>query len=59
MNTRAVEVCPLAQEVSFTDDEFIVSLADGRNITVPLVWFPRPGGGDKRTIAELRNPRGR
>ena len=52
MNTRAVEVCPLAQEVSFTDDEFIVSLADGRTITVPLVWFPRLAGA---TSAQLQN----
>jgi hypothetical protein len=24
-----------------TDDELTVGLADGRAITVPLVWFPR------------------
>ena len=41
MNTRAVEVYPLAQQVTFTDDELIVSLVDGRTLTVPLVWFPR------------------
>ena len=41
MNTRAVEVSPLAQTVRFTDHELIVSLVDGRTLTVPLVWFPR------------------
>ena len=52
MSTRAVEVSPLAQQVGFTDDELIVSLADGRTITVPLVWFPRLAGA---TSAQLQN----
>lgn len=28
-------------DVGFTDDELVVSLADGRTLSVPLVWFPR------------------
>ena len=52
MSTRAVEVFPLAQQVRFTDDELIVSLVDGRTITVPLLWFPRLAGA---TTAQLRN----
>ena len=52
MSTRAVEVSPLAQQVGFTDDELIVSLVDGRTITVPLLWFPRLAGA---TTAQLRN----
>ena len=31
----------LAIEVSFTDDAMQVTLADGRVLSVPLVWFPR------------------
>jgi hypothetical protein len=31
----------LARDVSVSDDELTVRLADGRAITVPLVWFPR------------------
>jgi len=27
--------------VSCTDDELVVSLADGRVLSVPLAWFPR------------------
>lgn len=27
--------------VRCTDDELIVSLADGRTLAVPIVWFPR------------------
>ena len=30
-----------AKEVSFSQDELAVLLADGRRISVPLVWFPR------------------
>ncbi|MDT8404537.1 DUF2442 domain-containing protein [Sulfuriflexus sp.] len=41
MSTLAVETHPLAQSVEFTDDDLIVSLLDGRKVTVPLVWFPR------------------
>ena len=41
MNTLAVEVEPLATEVHCTDDSLSVVLADGREITAPLVWFPR------------------
>ncbi len=32
---------PFAIDVSFTDDEMIVSLTDGRKLSVPLEWFPR------------------
>ncbi len=41
MSTLAVEVEPLAIEVSCTDDSLRVVLADGREIAAPLVWFPR------------------
>ncbi len=41
MSTLAVEIHPLAQDVHFTDDDIIVSLVDGRRLTVPLIWFPR------------------
>ena len=30
-----------AIDVSFTDDEFVVTLVDGRRVSVPLAWFPR------------------
>jgi len=41
MSISMVEVEPLAQEIRVTNDELIVSLIDGRTISVPLVWFPR------------------
>ena len=30
-----------AKEISFSEDEFTVTLADGRRLSVPLAWFPR------------------
>ena len=41
MNTSGVKVEPLATGVSFSEDSMSVVLADGREITVPLEWFPR------------------
>lgn len=41
MNSFAVEVNPRAAEVEITPDELLVSLKDGRKLSVPLTWFPR------------------
>jgi hypothetical protein len=41
MSTLAIEVEPLAVDVNCTDDALRVTLADGREISAPLVWFPR------------------
>jgi uncharacterized protein DUF2442 len=41
VSTLAVNVEPLAVDVTCTDDALQVVLADGREIAVPLVWFPR------------------
>ena len=30
-----------AVDVAFTDDELVVTLADGRSVSAPLEWFPR------------------
>jgi hypothetical protein len=36
-----IEMNHLATHVELTDDELIVTLADGRAVSAPLVWFPR------------------
>jgi hypothetical protein len=41
MSTLSIEAEPRAIGASCTDDELIVALADGRTLSVPLVWFPR------------------
>ena len=40
MGTLAINLKPLAQEVSFTEDEMSVLLVDGRTISAPLLRFP-------------------
>lgn len=37
----ADKIEPLAREVFFTDDALHVVLADGREVSAPLQWFPR------------------
>lgn len=41
MSTLAIEVEPLAVDVSCRDRALRVALADGREISVPLSWSPR------------------
>lgn len=41
MRTLTLESEPLAVEVSFTTDTFRVTLEDGRELSIPLAWFPR------------------
>jgi hypothetical protein len=41
MSTLVTEVNPRGEGVRVTEDELIVSLRDGRTISVPLAWFPR------------------
>ncbi len=47
MNTSRVGAEPtaLAQDVRVTDDRLIVLLRDGREISVPLTWYPRLAHG--------------
>jgi hypothetical protein len=41
MSTLVLDVEPTAVDVSVTDDDLTVRLADGRRISVPLAWYPR------------------
>jgi Protein of unknown function (DUF2442) len=34
-------VNPTAVDVIVTEDQLIVAMADGRELAVPLLWFPR------------------
>lgn len=44
MSSSALQVEPRAQHVRCTDDELVVTLSDGRTLSVPLAWFPRLAG---------------
>jgi hypothetical protein len=52
MSTLAIEVGPLAIDVSCSDNSLTAVLADGREISVPLIWFPRL---QKATIEQRRD----
>lgn len=41
MSSSLPSVDPRATEVTVTEDELVVVLADGRRIAAPLAWFPR------------------
>jgi hypothetical protein len=41
MSTSAVRFDPTAIDVKVTDDRLVVVLADGRELSAPLAWFPR------------------
>ncbi|NQU23908.1 MAG: DUF2442 domain-containing protein [Candidatus Nealsonbacteria bacterium] len=41
MSTLPIKLEPLATAVSFSEDSLKMVLADGREVTAPLEWFPR------------------
>jgi len=41
MSTSPLRIEPLATGVDCSGDALHVTLADGREVTVPLAWFPR------------------
>lgn len=41
MGILAIQADERVKQVHFTDDTISVDLADGRTITVPLVWYPK------------------
>lgn len=41
MSILAIHKSTRATHVSFTDSKMVVYLADGRELSVPLEWFPR------------------
>jgi hypothetical protein len=41
MSFLAINIEPLATGIAFGEDSFCVTLADGREVSVPFEWFPR------------------
>jgi hypothetical protein len=41
MATLILEGEPAAIDIEITDEEFVVTLADGRTLSIPLFWYPR------------------
>ncbi|MDH5548256.1 MAG: DUF2442 domain-containing protein [Gammaproteobacteria bacterium] len=50
MGTLTANINPLAQSVTFTDNEMSVRLVDGRTLTVPLAWFPLLAGASNEQL---------
>lgn len=55
MDTLAAKIEALATDVSFTEDALHVVLADGREVSAPLQWFPRllRATAEQRAVWEL------
>jgi hypothetical protein len=55
MDTLAEKIEALATDVSFTEDALHVVLADGREVSAPLQWFPRllKATAEQRGVWEL------
>ena len=54
MSTSAVKVEALVVDVSCTADVLRATLADGREVAVPLAWFPRLRGATAEQRANWR-----
>lgn len=52
MRTVTLEAEPLARNVHFSADSFVVELEDGRKLSVPLSWFPRLLNGTSEQRAD-------
>jgi hypothetical protein len=52
MPTSVLKIDATAVDVTVTDDRLTVTLADGRELAVPLSWFPRLS---EATEAQRRN----
>jgi hypothetical protein len=42
----------MAEKVTFTDSELIVSLVDGRTIAVPIDWFPSLANATRKQLED-------
>jgi len=51
MSSLAYRVVPHAIDVRCTSDELVVSLNDGRVLSVPLAWFPRLASATPEQLA--------
>jgi hypothetical protein len=50
MGTLALKADERVASVKFTDEFLVVDLRDGRQISVPLVWYPRLAGANSAAL---------
>lgn len=53
MGSLALKAVPHAVAVRCTEDELVVSLSDGRVLSVPLAWFPRLAHATPEQLGEF------
>lgn len=53
MSSLAYRAVPRAVGARCTSDELVVSLNDGRVLSVPLAWFPRLANASPEQVANL------
>lgn len=54
MSSSAIRIEPRAVELTCTADALHVRLADGRELTVPLEWFPRLRAASAAQLQQYR-----
>ena len=52
MSTLKIEMHPAAGSVHFTEAELVVSLVDGRTISVPIAWFSSLSQASKEQLED-------
>ncbi len=52
--TASSPTAVLAVDVKFTEDALLVRLSDGREVSVPLEWFPRLRNASSKQRANWR-----
>ena len=54
MNSLTANKSKCAIDISFSEDKLVVFLEDGREIAVPLEWFPRLRSADVKQLNNWR-----
>ncbi len=54
MSILTINKSHLATDVNFTDDKMILCIEDGRELSIPLEWFPRLRNATKRQLMNWR-----
>jgi hypothetical protein len=54
MNISDIHKSPFAKEVWFEDSKLFVLLDDGRELGIPLEWFPRLRQATKKELSNWR-----
>lgn len=54
MNTLAINKSVIAKDVSFGSSKMTIILTDGREVSIPLEWFPKLRNAKSEELANWR-----